>query len=61
MSKTYVHWSIRRIDPKDVLYNIILEKETSFPSFIAAAKFARGIPRLRNNEELIGKPTVMEI
>jgi len=61
MSKTYVHWSVRRIDPRDIHYNIIQEKETSFSSFIAAAKFAKEIPHLKNNEELVGKPVVMEL
>ena len=57
---TYVHWTTRRIDPKDLLHGILLEKKISFPSFIAAANFARHI-NSPANEELVGKPLLEEV
>lgn len=60
MSKTYVHWTVRRIDPKDILNGILLDKKVSFPSFLAAANFARHI-NSPANEEIVGKPTLEEV
>lgn len=55
--KTYVHWSERRIDTKDMLHGLVLEKTLSFPDFLAAARFAKG---LSNTTDLVGKPLVEE-
>jgi hypothetical protein len=60
MSKTYVHWTVRRIDPKDTLHGLLLEKEVSFPTFMGAANFARAI-RTPLNEEIVGKPLLEEV
>jgi hypothetical protein len=60
MSKTYVHWTVRRIDPKDTLHGLLLDKEVSFPTFPAAVAFARAI-RTPINEEMVGKPLLEEV
>jgi hypothetical protein len=61
LMKTFVHWSVRRIDPKDLLFKYILEKKVSFPSFAAATAFARSIPRVTVKDELVGKPLLEEV
>lgn len=59
--KTFVHWSVRRIDPKDVLFNFILDKKVSFPTFIGAHNFAKSIPTITGKDELVGKPLLEEV
>lgn len=57
---TFVHWTVRRINPNDLLHGLLLDKQVSFPSFPAAVAFARAI-KTPLNEEIVGKPLLEEV